>query len=185
MSELPPGPAPVSALRRLKRAFDASPWLQRAFDALVLVAIVVGVGLWQTRAHVRGVAVPAVTLPSLDGATVSTASLSGKPTLLAFWAPWCGVCESESRNLGWARGLAGDRANVVSVATAYDEVGQVRAYVQRNGVDYPVLLDEAGLAEALQVASFPTVYFLDAQGRIKGSVVGYTTTAGLLLRLLW
>jgi thiol-disulfide isomerase/thioredoxin len=185
MSDVSPDTAPADLLRRLKRAVDSRPWLRWLFDGVLLLAIVVGVGLWQTRAHVKGGAVPAVTLRALSGEPMATASWAGKPTLLAFWAPWCGVCETESRNLGWVRSLAGSRANVISVATAWEAEGQVRAYVERNGVDYPVLLDETGLADALKVTSFPTVYFLDETGHIKGSVVGYTTTAGLLLRTLW
>ncbi|MCU0701936.1 MAG: TlpA family protein disulfide reductase [Myxococcaceae bacterium] len=185
MNDLPPSPAPASVFRRLKQAYDSRAWLRWVFDGVLLVGIVAGVGLWQTRAHVKGGVVPAVTLRTLGGAPLELSALAGKPTLLAFWAPWCTVCETESRNLGWARALVGSRANVVSVATAWEAEGQVQAYAQRNGVDYPVLLDEVGLAEALKVNSFPTVYFLDESGRIKGSVVGYTTTAGLLLRTLW
>lgn len=188
MSTPPPQTAPArppSVWRRAKAAYDRHAPLRWAFDLALVVLILGGVGLWQTRAHVKGGPVPAFTLRALSGSTVSSASLSGKPTLLAFWAPWCTVCETESRNLGWARSLAGDRANVLSVATAWNSQGQVTAYVERNGVDYPVLLDETGLAEALAINTFPTVYFLDEQGHIKGSVVGYTTTFGLLLRTLF
>lgn len=171
--------------RRMKDAYDNRPLVRWAFDLGLLALIFLGVGLWQTRAHVRGTPVPAFTLRTLSGDSVSSSSLAGKPTLLAFWAPWCTVCETESRNLGWARDLLGDRATVVSVATSWDAQAQVTAYTQRNGVNYPVLLDETGLADALHINSFPTVYFLDEQGRIKGSVVGYTTTFGLVLRTLW
>lgn len=183
----PPEPpaAPAGRLRRWKAAYDSRAWLRWLVDGGLLLAIVVGVGIWQTRAHVSGGPVPALTLRTLSGETISTASFTGKPTLLAFWAPWCSVCETESRNVGWARALAGERARVLSVATAFQRTEQVTAYVQRNGVDYPVLLDEAGLADAMNVTSFPTVYFVDEAGKVKGSVVGYTTTLGLLLRTLW
>ncbi len=177
--------APLSGWRRWKHAYDSRPLLRWAFDLGLLFLIFLSVGLWQTRAHVRGGPIPAMTLKALDGQTVSLESLKGKPTLLAFWAPWCTVCETESRNLGWARSLVGDRANVISVATSWQQAEQVTAYVQRNGVDYPVLLDETGLADSLNINSFPTVYFVDAQGHIKGSVVGYTTTFGLVLRTLF
>jgi peroxiredoxin len=178
-------PARGSAWSRLKAAMNAKPHLRWLFDGAFFVLVFGAIGLWQTRAHVHGGPVPAFELRTTSGAVVSSAALAGKPTLLAFWAPWCTVCETESRNLGWAQRLAGDRARVLSVATAWQQPQQVTAYTERNGVDYPVLLDDGALADQLNISSYPTVYFLDERGHIKGSVVGYTTTLGLLLRTLF
>jgi hypothetical protein len=72
---------------------------------------------------------------------------------------------------------------VVSIAASFEEVAQVRAYVRDHGVDYPVLLGDDALLRAFHVEVFPTAYFLDARGRVQGSVTGYTTTLGLLARL--
>lgn len=165
------------------RALRARWWFRWGVDLLVVLCVVLGVGLYQTRGHLAGPA-PAFALVGLDGREVSLADLKGKPTLLAFWAPWCGVCRTESPNLSWVQKLVGSRARVISVASAWEQVGQVQAYVQQQGVDYPVLLDGVGLSRAFNVEAFPTVYFLDDAGNIKGSVVGYTTTLGLLARLL-
>jgi hypothetical protein len=77
--------------------------------------------------------------------------------------------------------LAGER---VSLAASFENVAQVRAYVRDHGVDYPVLLGDDALLQALHVDAFPTVYFLDAHGRVQRSATGYTTTLGLLARLL-
>ena len=185
--ETAPAPAqPPSLFRRLKTVYDARAPVRWMVDLGLFILILSGVGLWQTRAHVHGGPVPAFTLPTLGtGAQVSSATLTGKPTMLAFWAPWCGVCEAESSNVGWAQRLVGERATILSVATAYTSTDQVTAYTQRNKVDYPVLLDDGTLAEQLKISSFPTVYFLDERGHIKGSVAGYSTTFGLLLRTLW
>lgn len=172
----------IGRARELYRSRRAVRW---AVDiALVLVAVAV-IGLWQTRSHVRGVAPPAVTLPTLDGRTVSLTELGGKPTLLAFWAPWCGVCKASSDNLSRVARLMGSRAQVLSVALEYESLDSVQRYVTEGGVDYPVLLGTPSLGQELRVTSFPTVYFVGADGRISGSAVGYTTTIGLLWRLLW
>lgn len=153
-------------------------------ELLAVVVVVVGVSWWQGRGHVTGPA-PDFAQVTLGGTSMSLAALRGKPTLVAFWAPWCGVCETETGNLSRVRGWVGERANVVSVATGYRSVEEVKAYVARNAVDYPVMLDEGDVAERFNVAAYPTVYFLDAQGQVKGSVVGYTTTLGLWARLMW
>lgn len=153
-------------------------------DALLLVAAVFLIGLWQTRGHLASGAAPDLSLRALDGQPVSLAALRGKPALVAFWAPWCGVCSAQSDNLSRVRRWAGDRANVVSVAAAYGDEAEVRKHVADKGIDYPVWLGGDEAAPAFRVEVYPTIYFLDAQGRVKGSAAGYTTTLGMLARLL-
>ena len=46
------------------------------------------------------------------------------------------------------------------------------------------LLGDDALLRAFHVEAFPTAYFLDSGGRVQGSVTGYTTTLGLLARLI-
>jgi thiol-disulfide isomerase/thioredoxin len=159
-------------------------WVRWGTELAVVAALVTGIGAWQTRRHLSGVEPPRAVLAALGGGEVSLDSLRGKPVLLAFWAPWCTVCGAESQNLSWIRSLAGNRAHVVSVAAAYENVDQVRAYVRDHGVDYPVLLGDDALVRDFRVEAFPTVYFLGADGRIRRSATGYTTTLGLLARLL-
>jgi len=178
----PPPTAPARWLAAYLALCDRR-WFRWTRDLLVLAALLLAIGAWQARGHVRGPP-PEVALRTLEGAPASLASLRGKPAMVAFWAPWCGVCGAQSRNVGWARRLAGDRARVISIATSFEDVAQVQAYMTDHGVEYPVLLGGDDAVKAFKVEAYPTLYFLDAEGRITGSVAGYTTTAGMLARLL-
>jgi thiol-disulfide isomerase/thioredoxin len=152
-------------------------------EVALFVALLLAVNAWQSR-DVRAGQLVTLSFATLDGEPFSPASLHGKPTLLVVWAPWCGVCRLESQNVSWVRRLVGDRANVLSLAVQYQALSQVRAFVQAQEVDYPVLLGGREGAVALGVHAYPTALFLDEHGRIESAAVGYTTTLGLLLRLL-
>jgi thiol-disulfide isomerase/thioredoxin len=158
-------------------------WFAWTMDLTVAALLLLGIGAWQARHHVRGQA-PAVALQTLEGQPATLASLRGRPAMIAFWAPWCGVCGAQSGNVGWTRRLVGERARVISIATAFEEVAQVRRYMAEHEVAYPVLLGDEAAARAFKVEVYPTIYFLDAEGRVTGSTSGYTTTAGMLARLL-
>ena len=169
---------------QLKERYRSGRVFRFGVDASVLLALVVGVGVFQTRNHPRGAA-PAYTFSTLEQTPVTLASLAGKPTLVAVWAPWCGVCKAESDNVSRARSWLGARANVVSVATAFTDLSQVRQYMTEQGVDYPVLLAAEDFQQVMHIDAFPTVFVLDSQGRIVSSMQGYTTTLGMLWRVLW
>ena len=168
----------------LKTRYRESKPFRWAVDLTVMLAIVLIIGAFQTRNHPRGAA-PGYTFTTLDQAPVELSSLAGKPTLLAVWAPWCGVCKAESGNVSRAHAWLGDRANVVSVATAFNDVSEVRQYMSAQGVDYPVLLAQEDFQRVMHVEAFPTVFVLDSKGRIVSSMQGYTTTLGLVFRTLW
>ncbi|WP_342374794.1 redoxin domain-containing protein [Myxococcus stipitatus] len=158
-------------------------WVRWGVDLAFLALIFMAVAAWQTR-HLPGSGAPApqFKLRTLTGETVSLESLRGKPVVLAFWAPWCGVCGAESSNISQLRKLAGDSAHVISVALAYDDEAAVQRFAQEHAVDYPVLLGDDSVQQAWRVNMFPTVFFLSPEGTIERSVVGYTTLAGLSWR---
>lgn len=170
-------PSRLCALYRERRA------VRWTVELLVVLAVVLGISAFQARKHLRDVPLPALALRDLDGASVALDALRGKKTLVYLWAPWCGVCGVESSNVAHVQSLVGDRARVVSIVVGYDGIEEVQRYVREHDVHYPVPLGDAAVERTFRVTAFPTMYFVDAEGRITRSVSGYTTTAGLLARL--
>ena len=96
----------------------------------------------------RGQSIPAIELPGLDGQPTSLASLqAGRPMLVNVWASWCGPCIEEMPEL--QRFATAQGANGVQViGIALDEVANVRDFLSKVQVSYPILIDAAGPADA-------------------------------------
>lgn len=179
-NDLPAG----SRLARLRQLRQRR-WVAWSMDLAMLALIFFGVSAFQAR-HLLGGHDPAPPFTLAHHAqpgTTSLEQLSGKPTVLVFWAPWCGVCGAESSTISALQEAVGEDVDVVSVALDYGDESKVAQYVERYGVDYPVLLGDDELMRAYRVQAFPTVYILDAEGRIAWSLVGYTSGFGLRWRL--
>jgi thiol-disulfide isomerase/thioredoxin len=147
----------------------------------VIVALVV-IAAFQARGLPSGKA-PSLALPTLAGGVFSDRALLGSPSVLVFWAPWCGVCRFESQNVSWLRALVGERAHVISIASQYEQRSEVETFVREREVDYPVLLGGRAASRRYGVRAYPTFFFLNAEGQIKHAAVGYTTMFGLVWRL--
>jgi peroxiredoxin len=156
-------------------------WTRFALRALVIVAIVLAIRAWHTRGTAAGMA-PHFEAPTLQGETVSLRELQGEPTLVYFWATWCGVCGLMD---GSVAKLAGSH-RVVTVASMSGGPGEVAAHMAEKGLDMPVVLDPQGhLATRYGVRAFPTSFVLGPDGRIRHTEVGYTSGFGLRARLWW
>jgi thiol-disulfide isomerase/thioredoxin len=175
---------PQALHQRFADAYGKKRWFRWLVDLSALAAIVWALTAWQARHHVRG-PMPALSLRTLDGKTTSLAAIAnGKKTLVYVWAPWCTVCKAESQNVDWVHSWLGEHANVISIATGYEETAEVARYAAERAPTYAVYLSDGAIAATLNVESFPTIYFLDESGRVKRSVSGYTTSLGLLWRLM-
>ena len=95
-----------------------------------------------------GKPMPALRLPDLAGKPTDVPrAWRGRPLLINVWASWCGPCIEEMPEL--QRFSAKQGANGVQVVgIALDDPDAVRAFLQRVPVDYPILIDTAGPADA-------------------------------------
>lgn len=160
-------------------------WFRWATDIALFVVALIAIGMWQSRDFVEtGNAAPSFELFDLDGERQSLESYAGKKTMIVFWAPWCGVCGAESDNVSRVQSLLGDRVNVTSVVLDYKGREDIEAFIDEQDADYPVLLGDRQVAADYNVSVYPTLYILDEEGRVEHALAGYTSTLGMLWRVL-
>jgi thiol-disulfide isomerase/thioredoxin len=111
---------------------------------------------------------PDFTLTTLDGKTITKESLQGKPTLLMFWASWCGTCQHELPNVKAL--YEQKRKGLQAVAIGFqDDEANIRGYVQahQSTFVFPVAYDSRNqVATLFRARGTPTFVLLDAQGRV-------------------
>jgi cytochrome c biogenesis protein CcmG/thiol:disulfide interchange protein DsbE len=119
-------------------------------------------------------AAPAFSLKDSDGKTVTLADYKGKVVLLNFWATWCSPCKIEIPWFVEFEQKYKDRGFAV-VGVSVDEEGweAVKPYLEKNRVNYRILLGDEKIAEAYGgLESLPTTYVLDEQGRVVSTHIG-------------
>lgn len=125
----------------------------------------------------RGQPIPDIVLPNLDGTLVSLpAAHAGRPLLINVWASWCRPCIEEMPALQRFASRR-DEHGVQVVGIALDDAQAVRAFLQQVPVDYPILIDSPGPADAgVQLGNLkgvlPYSVLVAADGRLLKQRVG-------------
>ncbi len=126
---------------------------------------------------------PAVTLKSIDGATVQSETLSndGKPFIIDFFATWCKPCNRELSAIAEVYDEWQEETGVKIYAVSIDQgqnINKVKPLVDQNEWEYEVLLDpNSELLKALGGQMIPFVVVIDGKGNIVSKHSGYTDGA--------
>ena len=131
----------------------------------------------------RGAQVPPFRARTLAGDVFDRASLTGAPTMLVFWATWCGYCARQMPAIERIhRAFQGRGLRVVGVNTdrAADQAAVVRGYVEEKGLSFPQVLDTGRVARAFRNSMLPHVVFVDEDGEIVRVFQGKTGEQTLL-----
>jgi thiol-disulfide isomerase/thioredoxin len=135
-----------------------------------------------------GTALPPLQAVDFDGQSHAIPA-AGKPTVVNFWATWCGPCRTEMPLLQQMADFYSDRL-VLQAVNYKERAVAVQRYVRDSAWSVPVLLDPMGAgAQAWGVKVFPTTVGFDAQGRARWRVTGEcdwsSPEAGKLVEGLW
>jgi len=121
---------------------------------------------------------PAISGPTLDGGSFTASA--GKVLVLNVWASWCSPCRAEAPALQ-ELSMKHPEVQFLGVLTR-DSLVAARAFVERFGIQYPSLVDDAILLKfhgQLTPNAIPTTLIIDTQGRIAARVSGEVTYSAL------
>ena len=106
------------------------------------------------------------TLQDLDGNAITLSDLEGHPVILNFWATWCAPCRIEMPEFQAVYENHPD-GDLAIVAVNLDEpADRVSKFFRDDlGLTFTALLDDGGvIADQYGVFTYPTTYFLNADG---------------------
>jgi cytochrome c biogenesis protein CcmG, thiol:disulfide interchange protein DsbE len=131
----------------------------------------------------QGFLAPDFELKTPAGEMVKLSDLRGQAVLVNLWATWCPPCRAEMQAIEKVYNEYKDRGFIVLAVnmTYQDDPLAVMPFVNEQGLTFLILLDEtAGMANAYQLRSLPSSYFIRRDGIINEVVIGGPMAEALL-----
>ncbi|MDV7767618.1 TlpA disulfide reductase family protein [Peribacillus sp. CSMR9] len=114
---------------------------------------------------------PDFELKKLSGETVTLSEFKGKKVILNFWATWCNPCKVEMTEIEKFHKKQGK--DVVILAVNIDTNSDVKGFVKKNHITFPILLDSKNkVNELYPVFNIPTTFFIDSKGIVQNNYSG-------------
>lgn len=150
---------------------------------MLVIAAIAGMNVFSGNAEVKsgtgvGNRVLDFELADLEGRKVNLLEVVAKNqvTLVNFWATWCPPCGAEIPELNrFYKKYANQKVALLAV-NLQEEPSEVKSFVEKNRMEFPVLTDTAGkVARLYKVYVIPTTLVIDSKGIIRHIIEGSTT----------
>jgi thiol-disulfide isomerase/thioredoxin len=117
---------------------------------------------------------PKLELKDVEGRALRLSDYKGRVVLLNFWATWCAPCRAEMPDLvKWQRKYKGKGLQVIGVTYPPEELAEVRAFIKRFQVNYPVALGEEQTKAMFDEGDIlPITVVIDKNGMIREVIRG-------------
>ena len=107
---------------------------------------------------------------------------TSKPLMVHVWGTWCPVCKAEADNIQ----RLSKYYNIVTIAVNSGSDYDIQKYLTERDLTFKVINDtDSSLTKNLNVNVFPTTFIYDKNKNLIFSEVGYTSSFGLWIRMLW
>ena len=115
-------------------------------------------------------------LQDLQGNAQSLSQYQDQWVIVNFWATWCGPCIRELPELVSFADRHLGSAQVVGIAFEKTPIDEIRSFVARFGVNYPVLIiGEEPLVPMEPLKGLPSTFLVSPEGLVVHSHVGPVT----------
>ena len=136
--------------------------------AVLLLVAACGAGASSQTSPPGPAATSTLRATTLDGANFDFASISGRPTVLWFWAPWCTICRAEAPEIAKVAADLEGRVMFIGVP-GRGERPEMQQFVTDGGVSglQHVVDADGAIWSKYGVVGQPAFAFIDGDGNVE------------------